>query len=82
MRKSTLVLAGISLLSSCQKPAQSVDYYLQHEAERDAMLNRCKTLPQDAERDDDCVNARRAALPAAIGKADVGTVKFPNRPAP
>lgn len=45
------------LLASCGESAHSVEYYKQHEAERNAMLARCKADPDLITRDANCRNA-------------------------
>jgi hypothetical protein len=42
------------LLASCGKPVHSVDYYKQHEDERNAMLEKCKADPDLIAKDKNC----------------------------
>ncbi|WP_017161254.1 EexN family lipoprotein [Xanthomonas phaseoli] len=42
------------LLASCGKPVHSVDYYKQHEDERNAMLEKCKADPDLIAKDENC----------------------------
>lgn len=45
------------LLASCGKPTHSVEYYKQHEDERNAMLAKCKADPDLITKDENCRNA-------------------------
>jgi len=45
------------LLASCGKPVHSVDYYKQHEDERNAMLEKCKADPDLITTDENCRSA-------------------------
>ncbi|AZK89875.1 EexN family lipoprotein [Xanthomonas oryzae] len=45
------------LLASCGKPTHSVEYYKQHEDERNAMLEKCKADPDLITKDANCRNA-------------------------
>ncbi|MCD8455794.1 hypothetical protein FUT69_04870 [Xylella taiwanensis] len=56
------VYLGCLLLASCGKPVHSVDYYMQHEDERNAMLEKCKTDPDLVTRDGNCRSAADAQL--------------------
>lgn len=48
------------LLASCSKPAHDVAYYMQHEGERNAMLEKCKANPDLISRDENCQAAGNA----------------------
>lgn len=45
------------LLASCGKPSHSVDYYKQHEDERNAVLEKCRADPDLVTKDEDCRSA-------------------------
>jgi hypothetical protein len=48
------------LLSACSKPVHSVEYYKQHEGERNAMLEKCKADPDLISKDENCRAAASA----------------------
>ena len=66
---SLLLTCGV--LGSCSKaPGQSahtVDWYLAHGSDRNAMVERCANDPGTLERTPDCVNAVAAAQQADVG---------------
>jgi len=50
-----------ALLTSCGKPnVQSVEWYKQHEAERNAMLTKCRADSDLVRKDENCRNAADA----------------------
>jgi hypothetical protein len=51
------ICLAILLLASCHKPAQTAEWYQQHEPERQAMLDLCKADPARMSADKDCGNA-------------------------
>lgn len=56
------MLAGVSLLTGCKedKPVQTTEWYKEHNAERQAMLEECKANPGELAATPNCVNASRA----------------------
>lgn len=58
-----LVMAIVVGLSACgpKEPVQTVDWYKAHEAERKAMVDRCKANAGELDGTPNCVNANDAA---------------------
>jgi len=55
------VLLVSVLLASCSKPdVYSVEWYKQHEAERNAMIAKCRADPDLVRKDENCRNAADA----------------------
>jgi len=53
------------LLAACGDPIQSVEYYKEHEAERHAVLEKCKADPDLIAKDANCRNAGSAQARSA-----------------
>ncbi|HAY4757173.1 TPA: EexN family lipoprotein [Escherichia coli] len=70
MKKLSLVLVVAAVLVGCNKtpePVQSVDWYKEHKAEREAMLAKCKANPGELALTPNCVNAQAAKEAIAFG---------------
>jgi hypothetical protein len=80
------MLAGLVVCGSSAAEVQSVEYYENNDKDRNAMLTRCKQLAANANKDANCVNARRAAFvianrsPAGKPGGGVPTVNYKNIP--
>lgn len=82
MNNAKLLVAGVLLagLIGCKEdePAaqvQTVDWYKAHQAERAAILAKCKDNPGQLAATPNCVNASRAESSATWGKR--GGIKLP-----
>ncbi|NWN81749.1 MAG: EexN family lipoprotein [Halomonas sp.] len=49
-------------------PVKTVDWYKQHEAEREAMLDKCRNNPGELKDDPNCVNAHEAKQASSFGE--------------
>lgn len=57
-----IIFVVIMLLSACGKESHPVDWYIDHDAERDARVKECNNDSAEAMRPgSDCVNASRAS---------------------
>lgn len=66
IRRAAIVLAA-ALLSACgpqREAPKTVQYYVEHTAERESRLAVCKNNPGELKSDPDCVNAGAAVMKA------------------
>jgi hypothetical protein len=75
--KPLFCIAAIILsvsLSSCKKaePVQTVEWYVEHEPELWAMLDKCKANPGELRGTPNCVNAQSAANKLSMKALDQG----------
>lgn len=61
-----LVIVGLFLVG-CKEEAKTVDWYIEHDAERQAKFEECANNPAKAEHDGDCKNAMTAELVLSSG---------------
>ncbi|EHR8682700.1 EexN family lipoprotein [Escherichia coli] len=62
MKKLALSLIVAAVLAGCGEntPVQTVDWYKAHEAERTAMIGKCKANPGELAASPNCINAEQA----------------------
>ncbi len=67
MKKTPVVVAifcASFFITGCNEknvePVQTVDWFKEHKAERDAMLEKCRNNPGELEETPNCINAGRA----------------------
>ena len=65
-----LFVVAVALLAGCdeKETAQTVDWYKAHEAERTAMIAKCKANPGELDASPNCINAVTAANHLAVEK--------------
>lgn len=70
MKKLTIILIVAALLAGCGEntPVQPVDWYKIHEAERSAMIAKCKANPGELAASPNCINATTAANRLTVEK--------------
>lgn len=71
MKKLALSLVVAAVLAGCgetSEPVQSVDWYKAHEAERTAMIAKCKANPGELAAAPNCINATQAANELVLDK--------------
>jgi len=71
MKKLSIVLAvAAAVLTGCGEntPVQTVDWYKANEAERTAMIAKCKANPGELEASANCMNATKAANELVLDK--------------
>ena len=70
MKKFSIALVVAAVLAGCGEntPVQTVDWYKAHEAERTAMIVKCKANPGELDASPNCINAERAESLADAGK--------------
>nr|WP_288467080.1 EexN family lipoprotein [uncultured Pseudomonas sp.] len=63
MNKFFAVMIAVTSLIGCKEstPVQTVEWYTTHDAERLAMIEKCKNNPGELELSANCVNAQAAA---------------------
>jgi len=64
MKKLSALLVTFTLLSGCgdNTPVQTVQWYKEHDAERQEMLNKCKNDRNAMDAAPNCVNAEQAQV--------------------
>lgn len=62
MKKAVFGFILAALITGCGKsePVQTVDWYKEHQAERKAMLEKCRNNPGELRGDKNCINAQKA----------------------
>ena len=72
MKKLALFLVVAAVLAGCgdNTPVQTVDWYKAHEAERTAMIAKCRTTPGELDASPNCINATTAANHLVLEKRD------------
>lgn len=70
MKNIIALAAAAAALAGCSEntPVQTVDWYKANEAERTAMISKCKANPGQLEASPNCINAVTAANHLAIDK--------------
>lgn len=71
MKKLSIVLVVAAFLAGCgetSEPVQSLDWYKAHEAERTAMIAKCKANPGELAASPNCINATKAANELVLDK--------------
>ena len=70
MKKLSIALVVAAVLTGCGEntPVQTVDWYKTHEAERTAMITKCKANPGELAASPNCINATTAANHLAVDK--------------
>ena len=70
MKKLSIALVVAAVLAGCGEntPVQTVDWYKAHEAERTAMIAKCKTKPGELDASPNCINAVTAANHLTVDK--------------
>ena len=70
MKKLALSLVVAAILAGCGEntPVQTVDWYKAHEAERTAMIAKCKANPGELDASPNCINAVTAANHLTVEK--------------
>ncbi|MDP5803687.1 EexN family lipoprotein [Pseudomonas aeruginosa] len=70
MKKLALSLIVAAVLAGCGEntPVQTVDWYKAHEAERTAMIDKCKANPGELSASPNCINATKAANELVLDK--------------
>ena len=65
-----LFVVAVALLAGCdeKETAQTVDWYKAHEAERTAMIAKCKANPGELDASPNCINAVTAANHLTVEK--------------
>ena len=66
-----MLLSGMITLTGCTKealePVNTVEWYKAHDAEREAMLQKCQSNPGQLAETPNCVNAKEAASRLFLG---------------
>ena len=66
-----VLLSGMIALTGCTKealePVNTVEWYKAHDAEREAMLQKCQSNPGQLAETPNCVNAKEAASRLFLG---------------
>ena len=66
-----MLLSGMITLTGCTKealePVNTVEWYKAHDAEREAMLQKCQSNPGQLAETPNCVNAKEAASRVFLG---------------
>lgn len=72
MKNLSLLLVVAVVLAGCgdNTPVQTVDWYKAHEAERTAMIAKCRTNPGELDASPNCINATTAANHLVLEKRD------------
>ena len=70
MKKLSIALVVATVLAGCGEntPVQTVDWYKAHEAERTAMIAKCKANPGELAASPNCINAKTAANHLTVEK--------------
>jgi len=77
MKKMLSFLLVATVLSGCGDAVQTVDWYKEHDTERNEMLKKCKNDVNLRDSDPNCQNAEQANI--AKANARRGSVRlFPN----
>ena len=68
--KNIVLLTLLAILAGCGEntPVQTVDWYKEHEAERTAMIAKCKANPGELDASPNCINAVTAANHLTVEK--------------
>ncbi len=56
-----LSASSIGFLAACQKPVQTVDWYREHDKDREVMIAKCNANPGELADDPNCINAKKAS---------------------
>lgn len=70
MKKLSFALVVAVVLAGCDEnnPVQTVDWYKAHDAERMAMVAKCKNNPGELSASGNCINATKAANELVLDK--------------
>ncbi len=62
MKKLMVIVTTVTILAGCSEsePVQTVDWYKEHNAERLAMLEKCRNNPGEKQLTPNCMNAKQA----------------------
>jgi hypothetical protein len=62
MNRKLLAFFFVAILSGCgeKTPVQTVEWYKEHDAERQAMIGKCQDNPGELAASANCVNAKQA----------------------
>ena len=72
MKKLSFLLFITAALSGCGEhtSVQTLDWYKTHNAERTAMIKKCKTNPGELASSPNCINAKKADNEISLDKRD------------
>lgn len=85
-KTAVMMLVAVAALAGCkeekpQEVVQTVEWFKEHKAERDAQLAKCKSNPGELAATPNCINASRADS-SSTWSARGGAIKVAPLPAP